>query len=319
MSEDKLIEGVLSGKRRALARLISLIEDEDSSVSRILAKLYRHTGKAHIIGVTGPPGSGKSTLVTRLTTELRSRGLTIGIICVDPSSPFTGGALLGDRIRMQEHALDKEVFVRSMGTRGHLGGLARSTSDAVRAVDAAGKDIVLVETVGAGQSEVEVVEIAHTVLVTDVPGSGDDIQAIKAGIMEIADIFVVNKADLPGADKKVTEINAMLDIAPTSDKWRPPVMKTNGRTGEGISELVDEIQEHMAYLKSSGVLEHKGLQRSKDELEQIMEYKLTRELMTKLQGTPEFDQAIKRIARRDVDPYTIAERLITKFLASCRE
>ncbi|MBD3406535.1 MAG: methylmalonyl Co-A mutase-associated GTPase MeaB [Candidatus Lokiarchaeota archaeon] len=314
-----MIEGVLSGKRRSLARLISLIEDEDSSVSRILARLYRHTGKAHIVGVTGPPGSGKSTLVTRLTAELRSRGHTIGIICVDPSSPFTGGALLGDRIRMQEHALDKEVFVRSMGTRGHLGGLARSTSDAVRAVDAFGKDIVLVETVGAGQSEVEVVGIAHTVLVTDVPGSGDDIQAIKAGIMEIADIFVVNKCDLPGADKKVTEINAMLDIAPMADKWRPPVVQTNGRTGEGIPELVDKIDEHMDYLKSSGMLEHKGLQRSREELEQIMEYKLTRELMTKLQGTDEFEKAIEQIAKRDADPYTIAERLIAEFLASCRE
>ncbi|MHA2080105.1 MAG: methylmalonyl Co-A mutase-associated GTPase MeaB, partial [Candidatus Thorarchaeota archaeon] len=221
MSVTDLVNGVLSGKRRELARLISLIENEDGDAIEALIQLYKHTGKAHVIGVTGPPGSGKSSLVTKLTAEFRKRKNSIGIVCVDPSSPFTGGALLGDRIRMQEHSLDKEVYVRSMGTRGHLGGLARATSDAVRAIDAFGKDIIFVETVGAGQSEVEVIDVAQTVIVTDMPGSGDDIQAIKAGIMEIADIFVVNKMDLPGAERKVTEINAMLDIDPSEIDWRP--------------------------------------------------------------------------------------------------
>jgi len=307
---------VLAQKRRYLARLISMIEDEDSQALEALSQLYKHTGKGHIVGVTGPPGSGKSSLVTKLTTEFRKREKTIGIICVDPSSPFTGGALLGDRIRMQEHSLDDEVYVRSMGTRGHLGGLSRATSDAVRAIDAFGKEIIFVETVGAGQSEVEVIDVAHTVIVTDVPGSGDDIQAIKAGIMEIADIFVVNKSDLPGAEKKRTEINAMLDIDPRERAWRPPVLLTNSRKGEGIPELVDTILAHLKYLKESGDYQKKGLQRSRDELQELMKYKLTRELSLKLQGKPEYEIAIELIAKREMDPYTVAEKLIAEFLFS---
>lgn len=318
MSIRDLVEGVLSGRRRDLARLISMIENEDPAAAEALSLLYRHTGHAHIVGITGPPGSGKSTLVTRITAEYRKRGKTVGVIAVDPSSPFTGGALLGDRIRMQEHSLDDGVFMRSMGSRGHLGGIARATSDVVRAIDASGKDVILVETVGAGQSEVEIIDIAHTVIVTDVPGSGDDIQAIKAGIMEIADIFVVNKMDLPGADKKVTEINAMLDLDQNMGMWRPPVLLTNGRTGEGIPELVDKIDEHMEYLVKSGDLETKGLQRSRDELEQLMEYRLTQELLSRLQGRPEYDEAIRKIAKRDDDPYSVAQRLIAEFLASYR-
>jgi LAO/AO transport system kinase len=311
-----LVKGVLNGKRRDLARLISLIENEDTDAVEALIQLYKHTGKAHIVGVTGPPGSGKSSLVTKLTAEFRKRENSIGIVCVDPSSPFTGGALLGDRIRMQEHSLDKEVYVRSMGTRGHLGGLARATSDAVRAIDAFGKDIIFVETVGAGQSEVEIIDIAQTVIVTDMPGSGDDIQAIKAGIMEIADIFVVNKMDLPGAERKVTEINAMLDIDPHEKEWRPPVILTNSRSGEGVPELADKILEHLQFLKDSGQLEQKGLKRSRDELQDLMKYKLTRELYQKLEGQPEYEAAIKKIASRKEDPYSVAERLIAEFLFS---
>ncbi|MCF2136738.1 MAG: methylmalonyl Co-A mutase-associated GTPase MeaB [Candidatus Thorarchaeota archaeon] len=315
MSIPDLVDGVLAGRRRDLARLITMIENEDPHSAEALSLLYKHTGHAHIIGITGPPGSGKSTLVTRITGEYRKRDKTVGIVAVDPSSPFSGGALLGDRIRMQEHSLDKGVFVRSMGTRGHLGGIARATSDVVRAIDASGRDIIIVETVGAGQSEVEIIDIAHTVIVTDVPGSGDDIQAIKAGIMEIADIFVVNKKDLPGADKKVVEINAMLDLDQNMGMWRPPVVLTNGRTGEGIPELVDKIEEHMKYLIESGTLEQKGLQRSREELEQLMEYRLTQELLRHLQDRPEYDDAIRKIAKRDDDPYTVAQRLIAEFLA----
>jgi len=319
LSATELVDGVLNGENRALARLITMIENEEPTALDALSQLYRHTGEAHIVGVTGPPGSGKSTLVNKLTTAYREQAKTLGIICVDPSSPFSGGALLGDRIRMQKHTLDDKVFVRSMGTRGHLGGLSRATSDAVRALDAFGKDIVIVETVGAGQSEVEVIEIAHTVVVTDVPGSGDDIQAIKAGIMEIADIFVVNKSDLPGAEKKVVELNAMLDIAPEDDEWRPPVLQTNSRTGEGVDELVEKIEEHIQYLKATGLLDERGLERSREELEDIMEYKLTQELLSKLRGSSEYEEAIAKIAKRDEDPYTVAERLIVKFLAEQEE
>jgi LAO/AO transport system kinase len=316
LSVTELVDGVLSGNRKHLARLISLIENEDSQAQEALVQLYKHTGKAYVIGVTGPPGSGKSSLVTKLTAEFRKRSKTIGVICVDPSSPFSGGALLGDRIRMQEHSLDDDVYVRSMGTRGHLGGLSRAASDAVRVIDAFGKEIIFVETVGTGQSEVEVIEIAHTVIVVDVPGSGDDIQAIKAGIMEIADIFVVNKSDYPGADKKVAEINAMLDIDSRERQWRPPVLLTNSRTGDGIEELANKLLEHLKYLKESGLLKQKGLQRSREELQSIMKYKLTQELSHKLQGRPEYEKAIKLIAERKKDPYTVAEQLIAEFLFS---
>jgi LAO/AO transport system kinase len=316
LSVTELVDGVLSGNRKHLARLISLIENEDSQAQEALVQLYKHTGKAYVIGVTGPPGSGKSSLVTKLTAEFRKRSKTIGVICVDPSSPFSGGALLGDRIRMQEHSLDDDVYVRSMGTRGHLGGLSRAASDAVRVIDAFGKEIIFVETVGTGQSEVEVIEIAHTVIVVDVPGSGDDIQAIKAGIMEIADIFVVNKSDYPGADKKVAEINAMLDIDSRERQWRPPVLLTNSRTGDGIEELANKLLDHLKYLKDSGLLKQKGLQRSREELQSIMKYKLTQELSHKLQGRPEYEKAIKLIAERKKDPYTVAEQLIAEFLFS---
>ncbi|MFW9863407.1 MAG: methylmalonyl Co-A mutase-associated GTPase MeaB [Candidatus Thorarchaeota archaeon] len=314
MSKSEVAKGVLEGKRRALAQLITMIEDEDPAASKALAELYKHTGDAHIIGVTGPPGSGKSTIVTRIIAEFRKNNQSIGVICVDPSSPFSGGALLGDRIRMQEHAVDDEVYVRSMGTRGHLGGLARSTSDAVRAIDAFGKDVIIVETVGAGQSEVEIIEIAHTVVVTDVPGSGDDIQAIKAGIMEIADIFVVNKSDLPGAEKKVSEIETMLDLDQREREWNPPVILTNARSGEGISDLVDKIGEHFEFLKKSGLMEKKDLKRSQEELEDLMRYRLTRKLLDRLRDEPEYAEAIDRIAKRNEDPYTVAERLIAEFL-----
>lgn len=319
LSETELVEGVLGGKRRALARLITLIEDEDPVAVKALAKLYRHTGKAHIVGITGPPGSGKSTIITKMISKLREKGQTIGIVCVDPSSPFSGGALLGDRIRMQEHALDDEVYVRSMGTRGHLGGLARSTSDTVRAIDAFGKDIIIVETVGAGQAEVEIIEIAQTVVVTDVPGSGDDIQTIKAGIMEIADIFVVNKSDRQGADKKVREISAMLELDLREREWKPPIILTNARTGEGIPELVEKIGDHMKFLTKSGSLNQKHIARSREELESLMKYKLTRKLFEQLCDAPEYAEAITKIAERNEDPYTVAERLIAEFLVKVRE
>src|SRR5579885_503591 len=236
-----MVERVLGGDRRALARLVTLIENEAPEARDYLARLYPQSGHAQIIGVTGSPGAGKSTLVMQLTRELRRRDQRIGIVAVDPSSPFTGGAILGDRIRMQELAGDSNVFIRSMASRGSLGGLAASTRDVVRALDAAGFQLVIVETVGAGQAEVEVVRAAHTVLVVMAPGMGDDIQALKAGILEIADIFVVNKADRPGADQTAAELRMLLSLAGKQSKapdvWRVPIVKTSAMQGEGILSL----------------------------------------------------------------------------------
>ena len=274
------------------------------------------TAPGALLALEGIDGSGKSTLVNCIVTEFRRRNLKVAVVAIDPSSSISGGALLGDRIRMRSHAEDKGVFIRSMATRGHLGGLNKTAREAVLVFDAMGFDIIVIETVGVGQDEVEIAQLAHTTAVVSLPATGDGIQAMKAGLMEIADIFVVNKKDLPGADRKVTEINAMLDIDPIERAWRPPVLLTNCRTGEGVLEVIEKIQAHLQYLKESGLLETKGLQRSRDELHDLMRYKLTRELYQKLEGRPEYKAAIKKIAARKEDPYTVAERLIAEFLFS---
>src|SRR6185437_11950740 len=258
MPQTDIVTRLLAGDRRALARVVTLIENGAPEARAILAELHAHGGHAHIVGFTGSPGAGKSTLVMQLARELRRREQRIGILAVDPSSPFTGGAILGDRIRMQELAGDPNVFIRSMASRGSLGGLAASTRDVARALDAAGYDVVIIETVGAGQAEVEIVRAAHSVLVVTVPGMGDDIQALKAGILEIADIFVVNKADRPGADQAAAELRMLLSLAakqPKSpDVWRVPILKTAATQGEGTSELVDALFRHRAFLAESGQL-----------------------------------------------------------------
>ncbi len=238
---------MLEGDPRALARAISLIEDEDPAAPALIRALFPRTGRAYLVGVTGPPGAGKSTLVDRMTAELRGRGLTVGIVAVDPTSPYTGGAILGDRVRMQAHAGDPGVFIRSMATRGQLGGLARATSDVALALDAAGRDVVIIETVGVGQDEVDIVRTADVSIVTVVPGTGDEVQALKAGIMEIADIFVVNKADREGADRTAASIEAMLALQPYDEgRWRPPVLRTEATAGKGISELIEAIERFRA-------------------------------------------------------------------------
>src|SRR5215470_7339036 len=243
MSTLPIVDRLRSGDRRALARVVSLIENHAEEARQILAQLHAHGGQAHIVGFTGSPGAGKSTLVMQLARELRRRDQRVGIIAVDPSSPFTGGAILGDRIRMQELAGDPNVFIRSMASRGSLGGLAASTRDVVRALDAAGFDTIIVETVGAGQAEVEIVRAAHTVLVVTVPGMGDDIQALKAGILEIADIFVVNKADRPGADQTAAELRMLLSLDERRKEraWKVPIVKTSAASGKGVPELVDKL------------------------------------------------------------------------------
>src|SRR5947208_4602369 len=265
---QNITERLLSGDRRALARMVTLIENEAPEARRYLAELHQNAGRAHIIGVTGAPGAGKSTLVTRLVRELRHRDRKVGVVAVDPTSPFTGGAILGDRIRMMELAGDPNIFIRSMASRGSLGGLAASTRDVVRAMDAAGYNPIIIETVGTGQAEVEVMRAAQTVLVVSAPGMGDEVQAIKAGILEIADIFVVSKADKHGADQTAAELSMMLSIDPNRRKaaWRIPVLRTSAIKDQGLVQLADTLQQHREYLIESGMLAQRAQRQVRSEI-----------------------------------------------------
>lgn len=307
----ELAERVLKKDRRALARLITLVENNAPEAQEALGLLHVKTGNAHLIGITGPPGGGKSTIVDKLAKELRVQNKTVGIVAVDPTSPFTGGALLGDRIRMSELATDKGVFIRSMGTRGALGGIARATWDVVKLLDAFGKDTILIETVGTGQDEVDIVKIAHTTVIVTMPGMGDDIQTIKAGIMEIGDVFVVNKADRGDADKKATEIEAMLELGPKRTSWEPPVIKTIARDGEGIEELLDLAEKHFLWLKDSGQMKERDVERSKDELLQIIGEKIEKVVIDRVDEKV-IDELSQMIATRKIDPYTAANKILTK-------
>jgi len=306
---EQLVNGVLKGDRRSIARTITLVENNSPEAQEAISSLYQHTGKTYIIGVTGPTGSGKSTLIEKLVKELRRKGKTVGVVCVDPTSPFTGGAFLGDRVRMQELSVDEGVFIRSMATRGNPGGLAKATKDAVRILDASGKDVVIVEAVGAGQSEVDIIKIAHTILVILPPGLGDEIQAIKAGIMEIGDIFVANKADRENADKTVADIEAMLDMTPEKDEWRPPVIKTIAITGEGITELLSKINQHREYLEA-GALDLRRKQRVEAELVEAIKQRVTESVLRDLKERGKFDELIHKIVAREMDPYSAADMVL---------
>lgn len=326
MLED-LVRAAVSGDKRAIARLITIAENDGASAREALKALFPYTGRAHVIGVTGPPGTGKSTLVNELAKEYRLRGLKVGIVAVDPSSPFTGGAILGDRIRMRDLYSDPGVFIRSMATRGSLGGLARATADAVKILDAAGYEKILVETVGAGQAEVDIASTAHTTLVVEVPGLGDDIQVIKAGLLEIADIFIVNKADLEGADGVVLNLETMMslgnsgrflhhgvlmEIKPCPDvpqaQWRPPICKTIATRGEGIKAVVEAIEKHWAFLKESGKWEEKEKLRASREIEEILRMEILRRILSRVDRRA-IDEILDKVVRREVDPYTAAEKL----------
>lgn len=308
---QQLVAELLRGNRRAAARLISHVENDDPQKRELLKEVYPHTGKAYVIGITGAPGSGKSSLVDRLLQKIRNDGLTVGVIAVDPTSPFSGGAILGDRIRMQDHALDQDIFIRSMGTRGSLGGLSRSTREAIQVLDAFGKDIVLIETVGVGQSEVDIVRTADTTVVVLTPAGGDSVQTIKAGIMEIADLFVINKADLPGADRTAAEINVMLDMK-KGEQWRPPVLPAVSVQGEGIEKLWESLQEHRSYMEDSGRLLQVRRERVSRELTEQVEYLVKSRIWAQVKEEIKFESLVEKIACREKDPYSAASELLEK-------
>lgn len=308
----ELTRRILEGDVRATARLMTMIENGAFEARAALKSLYAHTGTAYIIGITGPPGSGKSTLTDRLTEELRKRGKTVGIVAVDPTSPFTGGAILADRIRMQRHSLDADVFIRSMATRGHLGGLARATNDIVDVMDAAGKDVILIETVGVGQDEVEIVGTAHTCVVVSVPGLGDEVQVIKAGVLEIGDVFVVNKADREGARRTAAELEMMLHMAPDTGGWLPKVYKTVATKGEGVAELLDAIFEHKAFLDQRDLRRKKGRERSERAFLALLQETLTARTVERIERNGSMKELIVRIANRELDPYTAVEEVLER-------
>src|SRR5881227_701912 len=312
---QNIVERLLNGDRRALARMVTLIENEVPAARRYLAELHQHAGHAHIVGVTGAPGAGKSTLVTHLVRELRRRDYKVGVVAVDPTSPFTGGAILGDRIRMMELSGDPNVFIRSMASRGNLGGLSASTLDVVRAMDAAGYNPIIIETVGTGQAEVEVMRAAQTVLVVSAPGMGDEVQAIKAGILEIADIFVVSKADKPGADQTVAELAMLLSLDPhrrhhnkSRPYWRIPVLKTSAIKDQGITQLVDAIEQHYQYLVESSMLANRTQRQVRSEVESLVLHAVILALRAEVTEA-EWQQLMEDIITRERDPYSVAIEL----------
>ena len=305
----RLVERILKGENASLSRVISLVENESSQVPEIMKLIAPHLGKAHCIGVTGPPGVGKSTLVDKLTVLMRKQGLKIGIIAVDPSSPFTGGAVLGDRIRMQQHYLDDDVFIRSMATRGNMGGLPQTTSSVIKLLDAAGKDIILIETVGVGQSEVDIMEKTDTVLVILCPESGDAIQTMKAGLFEIADIFAVNKSDHPGADSFVRDIQAMLQLRETS-WWNIPVVATEAVNDIGIEELYKQIQLHRQALCEEGRLSQRRQIQRKQDFIKTLERKLTHKLLTLIEQDGQLSSYIERVGEGEIDPYSATDEIL---------
>ena len=303
---SEIAERLLAGDQRALSRLITLLERGDPAAAAAMKVVDGHTGRAYTVGITGPPGSGKSTIVDRLTQLVRETGSKVSIIAVDPTSPFTGGAILGDRIRMQRHYLDSGVFIRSVATRGGTGGLPRIVKSMVRALDAAGADLILVETVGVGQTELGIISVADTVLVALNPESGDAIQTLKAGVMEIADVYVVNKSDREGADQMAAAITGMLHLSSVSPDWSPPVLLTAATTGQGIEELWAKIQDHQEYLTASGGLEdRRGRQRKREFLEAVEEV-LAQRLRDQVANDPGLNATLEKVAAKEADPYSTA-------------
>ena len=338
MSAESLVDRVLAGEVRAASRLMRRIDDEDPAATADLQKLFPRTGRAYVLGITGSPGAGKSTLTDRVVARFRAQGLKVGVLAVDPTSPFSGGAILGDRIRMQAHASDPEVFIRSLATRGSLGGLSRATGDCIRVMDAMGKDVIVVETVGVGQDEIDIAQMAHTTLLVTVPGMADDIQAIMAGILEVADVFIVNKADLDGADRTVRELRQMLELrhalrrpvvehdrqhrlktraagkpaepVPESDEWEPPILKVVAARDQGLEPVMEAVASHRAFLERTGQRAERERARARMQFLALLRNRLLQSALDRLEAEKgRLDEVALSIARREADPYALAETL----------